>query len=117
MPVLPYNADNVKFAKALRKNMTPEERKLWFCFLRKHIPKFVRQKPIDNYIVDFYCQARKIAVEIDGSQHYDIKGVDYDTKRTDILNDYGIKVIRFSNREINQQFKEVCTVIEQCLHE
>ena len=78
--------------------MTPEERKLWFCFLRKHIPKFVRQKPIDNYIVDFYCQAN-------------------DTKRTDILNNFGIKVIRFSNREINQQFKEVCTVIEQYLHE
>ena len=84
-------------AKALRKNMTKEERHLWYDFL-KSLPVTVnRQKIIGNYIVDFYIATYKIVIELDGSQHYENKGIENDIKRDTFLNDLGIKVLRYLN--------------------
>ncbi len=95
-------------AKILRKNMTKEERYLWYDFL-KTLPLTVnRQKVIGNYIVDFYIATSKIVIEIDGSQHYEDEGIEADTKRDEYLNSLGIKVLRYSNLDINQRFNSVC---------
>ena len=96
--------------------MTQEERKLWYMFLKKHSERFLRQKVIDNYIVDFYCPKKRLVIEIDGSQHYTIEGKKYDKIRTELLNAYNLKVIRFSNLEINKQFQEVCELINYNLY-
>ena len=100
-------------AKTLRKNMTKEERHLWYDFL-KNLPITVnRQKVIGNYIVDFYIAAAKLVIELDGSQHYEEEGVENDTKRDAFLNDLGIKVLRYSNLDVNQRFESVCQDILQ----
>lgn len=114
---IPYNHSNTKIAKILRQNMTPEERKLWYCFLKTYRPRFTRQKPIGEYIVDFFCKEKGIAIEIDGSQHFQEQAIEEDRKRTEALNRYGIGVIRFSNREVNQRFEAVCTAIDQYVSE
>ena len=95
-------------AKTLRKNMTKEERHLWYDFL-KTLPITVnRQKVIGNYIVDFYIASSKIVIELDGSQHYEDSGRDYDAKRDEFLNSLGVKVLRYSNLDVNQRFESVC---------
>ncbi len=95
-------------AKALRKNMTKEERHLWYDFL-KLLPITVnRQKVIGKYIVDFYIASSKIVIELDGSQHYEDSGIENDAKRDEFLNSLGVKVLRYSNLDINQRFKSVC---------
>ena len=98
-------------AKILRKNMTKEERHLWYDFL-KTLPITVnRQKVIGNYIVDFYIATSKIVIELDGSQHYEDSGIENDTKRDEFLNSLGIKVLRYSNLDVNHRFKSVCNDI------
>ena len=95
-------------AKTLRKNMTKEERHLWYDFL-KTLPIMVhRQKVIGNYIVDFYIASSKIVIELDGSQHYEDKGVENDANRDRFLGSLGIKVLRYSNLEVTQKFESVC---------
>ena len=95
-------------AKALRKNMTREERHLWYDFL-KTLPVTVnRQKVIGKYIVDFYIASSKMVIELDGSQHYEDAGVASDIERDIYLNALGIKVLRYSNLEVNQKFESVC---------
>ena len=102
------NAKLTGNAKALRRNMTKEERHLWYDFF-KALPMTVnRQKVIGNYIVDFYIATAKIVIELDGSQHYDVQGVESDAKRDEFLNSLGIKVLRYSNLDINQRFDSVC---------
>ena len=105
------NTSNSKLtgnAKTLRKNMTKEERLLWYDFL-KTLPITVnRQKVIGNYIVDFYVASSKLVIELDGSQHYEEKGVENDAKRDEYLNSLGIKVLRYSNLDVNQKFESVC---------
>ncbi len=93
--------------------MTKQESHLWYDFLRSYPVKIYRQRIIDNYIVDFYCASRKLVIELDGAQHYTIAGDEYDCIRTEILEQFGIEVIRFSNLEINNNFESVCTVIEK----
>ena len=95
-------------SKVLRKNMTKEERHLWYDFLKTLSVTVNRQKVIGNYIVDFYIASSKIAIELDGSQHYEDKGIENDTKRDAFLNSLGIKVLRYSNLDINQRFESVC---------
>ena len=103
-----HNTDLTSNAKTLRKNMTKEERHLWYDFL-KTLPVTVnRQKVIGNYIVDFYIATSKIVIEIDGSQHYEDSGIENDAKRDTFLNNLGIKVLRYSNLDINQKFENVC---------
>ena len=102
------NAKLTGNAKTLRKNMTKEERHLWYDFL-KNLPITVnRQKVIGNYIVDFYIATAKIVIELDGSQHYENEGIKTDAKRDEFLNSLGIKVLRYSNLDIHQSFESVC---------
>ena len=106
--MLPYKKSNIPLAKNLRRNMTPWERKLWYEFLSGYPIRFQRQKAIGDFIVDFYCAKAKLVIELDGSQHYEEKGVENDTKRDAFLNDLGIKVLRYSNLDVNQRFESVC---------
>ncbi|MBQ7857027.1 MAG: endonuclease domain-containing protein [Oscillospiraceae bacterium] len=111
--------DNTKLEKArkLRRKMTPHERKLWYLFLRKYPVKIYKQRIIDKYIVDFYCASAKLVIEIDGSQHYEEQGQTYDKERSAVLDSYGLKVIRYSNREIDREFSAVCEQIDQIIKE
>ena len=112
---LPRNKELKEFSTKLRNDATPEENKLWFEFLRTYPVRFNRQRIVGNYILDFYCAKAKLVVEIDGSQHYENKGINYDSKRTDCLEELGLYVLRFSNLEINERFYEVCTVIDEAV--
>ncbi len=112
-----YNGKNIKRAQALRKNATKQEKKLWYEFLAKYPVRFQRQKAIDNFIADFYCHKAKVIIEIDGSEHYTEKGEKKDQFRTEIIESYGLKVIRFTNREVERQFKEVCKYIDITVNE
>ena len=114
---LPHNPNNLNKARQLRKNMTAEERHLWYDFLRSYPAKIMKQKPIGNYIVDFFCESAKLVIEIDGSQHFEEKGQKYDEKRTQYLENLGLKVVRYSNREINREFQAVCEDIDHLIQE
>ena len=103
-----HNKEIVPLAKALRKNMTSEEKHLWYDFLKDYPIKFTRQKVLGKYIVDFYCPKAKLVVEIDGTQHYDKDGIEYDAERTEFLKGYDITVIRMLNRDVNSNFNAVC---------
>lgn len=109
---LSYNGKLIPRAKELRKNMTKQEKHLWYDFLSKYPVRFQRQKTIDNYIVDFYCASAKLVIELDGSQHYEENHMEYDHERTKKLEEYGLKVVRFTNREIDTQFENVCRFID-----
>ena len=110
--MIKYNGNLISRAKELRKNSTPQENHLWYDFLRSYPLKFQRQKVIGNYIVDFYCDKAKIVIEIDGSQHYEDLNKEYDAERTRALEQFGLKVLRFSNYDINVSFDEVCEKID-----
>ena len=110
-PVLTPNA------RELRNNMTKQEKHLWYDFLRRHPVKFLRQKVINNFIVDFYCAKAKLVIELDGSQHFTEEGKIYDKERTDILEAYGLNVLRFKNSDIEQNFKNVCEIINKKIKE
>ena len=109
---LKYNGKHISFAKELRKNATPQENKLWYDFLRYYPIRFQRQKAIDEYIVDFYCHKAKLVIEIDGTQHFTATGPHKDMLRTEILEQYGLRMIRLSNRQINEEFSRVCEYID-----
>lgn len=100
-------------AKRLRKEMTRQERKLWYQFLCSYEFPFVTQKVMGNYILDFYCRRLHLSIELDGSQHYEPRGLAYDRVRTTYLESQGIKELRFSNREVDQEFEGVCEVIHR----
>ena len=108
-----YDHKNKEFARKLRKEMTPWERKLWYCFLKTYSVRFQRQKSIDEYIADFYCATASLIVELDGSGHYDPEQEKKDRARTEKLEKLGITVIRFSNRDVDRNFYGVCTVIDK----
>ena len=103
-----YNPKLNSFSKELRKNMTIEEKHLWYDFLRKLPVTINRQKSIGNYIVDFYCAEKKIVIELDGSQHYDEDAKKQDKQRDEFLKNLGIKVLRYSNLDVNKYFQNVC---------
>ena len=109
---LPYNSKLVTRAKELRKNMTTAEKKLWVNYLRKFQYRVLRQRPIDNFIVDFYCPKLQLVIEVDGEGHFSEGGKQYDSERTRILEGYGLRVIRFTNDEVLQNLEGVCQVIE-----
>ncbi len=116
MPLL-YKGSLIKNAKSLRKNATPQENHLWYDFLRSYPVRFQRQKAIGDYIVDFYCYAAKLVVEIDGSQHFEEKGIEHDKVRTKAIEKDGLLVLRYSNRDINQSFHSVCEDIHNMVQE
>ena len=99
-------------AKELRKNMTKEERHLWYDFLRGYPVRFLRQKVFGNYIVDFYCAKAKLVIELDGSQHYEPSGIEHDSLRSLYLESLGLKVLRIPNNEISRNFRGVCEYID-----
>ena len=107
-----YEHKNVEYARKLRKDMTPWERKLWYCFLKTYPVRVQRQKPIGNYIVDFYCANAKLAIELDGGGHYEPEKIKEDAYRTESLKKHGVKVLRFCNKDIDKNFYGVCTVID-----
>ena len=109
---LPGNNDLLNYARKLRKDMTKEERKLWYECLRERPERYYRQRIIGNYIVDFYCASLKLAIELDGSQHFENEGLVYDAKRTAYLKSLDIEVIRFANNDVSQRFDRVCEAIE-----
>ena len=103
-------------AKTLRKNMTKEERHLWYDCL-KHLPCTVhRQKVLGPYIVDFYIASSKIVIELDGSQHYEKDHMEKDILRDNYLNSIGCTVLRYSNSDVNNRFRGVCEDIWNHLH-
>ncbi|MBR2131083.1 MAG: endonuclease domain-containing protein [Oscillospiraceae bacterium] len=112
-----HNKQLVSLAKHLRKEMTKEERHLWYDYLRFSSVKFLRQKILGKYIVDFYCAEAKLVVELDGSQHYEEGNIENDAQRTDFLEGYGLKVIRIPNNEVNQNFRGVCEYIESTVRQ
>ena len=95
-------------AKTLRKNMTKEERHLWYDFLKYLTVTLHRQKVIGPYIVDFYIASKKIIIELDGSQHYETNGILGDQKRDKFFHEQGITVLRYSNLDVNRKFSAVC---------
>ena len=107
-----HEIKNEDYAKSLRKNMTPWERKLWYCFLKDYPVRFQRQKCIDQYIVDFYCFRAKLVIELDGGGHYNPESQKKDEYRSKILEAYGLKVLRFCNLDIDRNFYGICTVID-----
>ena len=107
-----HNKNLVPLAKNPRKNMTKEERHLWYEFLRNYPVRFSRQKVLGKYIVDFYCAKAKLVLELDGSQHYEGNGIQKDTERTEFLENYGLTIIRIPNNEVNGNFYGVCEYID-----
>ena len=107
-----HNKQLVPLAKQLRKEMTKEERHLWYDFLRTYPIRFSRQKVLGNYIVDFYSAEAKLVIELDGSQHYDEHNIEKDTARTAFLETYGLTVIRIPNNEVSRNFQGVCEYID-----
>ncbi len=110
-----HNKNLVKNAKVLRKDMTKEERHLWYDYLRNKDVRFLRQKIIGSYIVDFYCAKANLVIELDGSQHYEDKGIKYDAERTKFLEQNGLTVVRIPNNEINRNFDGVCEYLDSVL--
>ena len=104
-------------AQELRRNATKEENHLWYDFLCSYPVRFRRQFVIDCFIVDFYCAGAKLAIELDGSQHYEDDALAYDRRRTEFLNARGIAVLRFTNTEIKRQFPAVCEMIDNTVKE
>ena len=110
-----HNPNLTTNARTLRKNMTKEERQLWYDFLRGYPVRFLRQKVIDRYIVDFYCHDARLVVELDGSQHFDPANIQQDRLRTMQLESRNLKVIRIPNNEVNRNFRGVCEYIDLCV--
>ena len=104
-------------AQELRKNMTKEERKLWYEYLSRYPCRFRRQVTCGRFILDFYCATAQLAVELDGSQHYLPQGQTYDLERTAYLENQGITVLRFSNSDVLRNFYGVCQKIDIAVSE
>ena len=103
-----YNKNLTGNARKLRKEMTKQERHLWYDYL-KSLPVTVhRQKALGAYIVDFYIASRKIVLELDGSQHFEPSGIQKDEERDIYLKSIGCTVLRYSNADVNQRFESVC---------
>ena len=109
------NKQLLNIAKILRRNMTRHEKHLWYDFLQHYPLKIYKQRIIDNYIADFYCHSARVVIELDGSQHYTNQGKTQDEERTNILEKYGIYVLRFSNKDIDENFEGVCQMIDMVI--
>ena len=112
-----HNKQLVPLARALRKNMTKEERRLWYDFLRDYPVRFSRQKVLGRYIADFYSAEAKLIIELDGSQHYEDENIRKDARRTEFLEAYGLRIIRVANNEITENFDVVCDYIDAVVRE
>ena len=105
--MIPYNKKLVSNARTLRKNMTPEEKHLWYDFLKRLPFNVRRQHNIENYIVDFYIAEKKIVIEVDGRQHLLHEHKEADKQRDAVMSSWGIVVLRYSNDSIRNNFNTV----------
>ncbi len=105
---LPYNPKLVPRAKVLRRSMMASEKRLWYGYLGQLNVRVLRQRPIDNFIVDFYCASAKLVIEVDGEGHFTPEAIAYDLERTRVLCGYGLRVVRFTNAEVLHDFGAVC---------
>lgn len=108
-----YDQSNIRLAQSLRKNATPQEKHLWYDFLRTYPVRFQRQKAIGNHIADFYCHKARLVIEVDGSQHHMPQGEADDRARTEALRALGVAVIRYANEDITKRFDGVCAEIDR----
>ena len=115
--IVPYNLRLRTPSRALRREATPAERKLWFEFLSYLPEKFTRQKPLGAYVADFYCSSARLVIEIDGDSHFTAEGEAYDAQRSAVLAGLNVRVIRFTNLEVREQFEAVCMRIQKALAE
>lgn len=111
------NNEILRRSQTLRKQMTKEERHLWYDFLKTYPVQFKRQYPIGCYFADFFCYRAKLVLELDGSQHYDSQHLAYDAQRTAFMEEQGYYVLRISNLDVMRQFASVCAVIDNVVHE
>ncbi len=110
------NTEKIRqYSQKLRKEMTKEERHLWYDFLKNYSVPIHRQYPIGEYIVDFYCHQAKLVIELDGSQHCELEKVDYDRTRTEYLQKQGLLVLRYSNLDVMRRFRAVCENIDMAI--
>ena len=118
MPItnLPYDGRLNGRAFDLRHEMTSQEKRLWYAYLRTYPVKVYRQRVIEHFIVDFYCPLARLVIELDGSQHYTEQGKCYDAERSAVIEKYGVQVLRFSNREVDSNLAGVCQTIAQTIH-
>ena len=86
---------------------------MWYCFLKEYTVRFQRQKCVGSYILDFYCAKAKLAIELDGGGHYTPEAQKRDQERTAQIAQYGIEILRFCNKDVDNQFYEVCSVIDR----
>ena len=110
-----YKPKLTTYARKLRSNMTYPEIKLWKECLSKQKVRFLRQRPIGNYIADFYCASAKLVIEVDGEVHFDDVAREYDQRRTQALAKLGLRILRFSNKQVLDRFPDVCNIIEEHL--
>ena len=101
-----------RYSQDFRKNLTKEERHLWYDFLKTYPVQFKRQYAVGCYITDFYCYCAKLVIELDGSQHCEPDEIEYDRKRTAFLQSQGLAVLRISNRDVIERFSGVCELID-----
>jgi very-short-patch-repair endonuclease len=111
--LVPYNLRLKTPARTLRRDSTPAERKLWFEFLSYLPEKFTRQKPLGSYVADFYCSRLRLVIEIDGDSHFSGLGQIRDAERTAALAALNVRVLRFTNLEVREQFEGVCARIQE----
>ena len=114
---LSYDGRLKSNAQSLRREMTRQEKHLWYDYLKRHPSTFHRQKQFGYYIVDFYCAAANLVVELDGSQHYEAEGRTHDEKRDAYLAGLGLQVLRFSNADVDRHFTAVCAAIDRAIRE
>jgi len=112
---LPRNKKLNLLSRELRNNMTPQEKRLWYDFLKGQPYQFNRQRIIGGYIADFYCDKLKLVIELDGSQHHEPDAVEFDRQRTEFFVNLGLIVLRFDNRDIERNFTGVCMKIEEAI--
>ena len=115
--MIPKDNSKLNKARQLRREMTPQERHLWYDFLRYYPVKIYKQRIIGPYIVDFYCAAARLVIEIDGSQYYEKEGLEHDARRTAYLESLGLSVLRYSNADVNVRFRGVCESIDHFIRE
>ena len=113
--VIYYNGEYKPLSQKLRREMTRQERHLWYDFLKSYHAAFRRQKQFGHYIVDFYCASAKLVVELDGSQHYEPEEKQRDAVRDEYLSSLGLNVLRFSNADIDIHFDGVCATIDRAV--
>ena len=112
-----YNHRHKEAARQMRRNMTPAEELLWQEYCRKSRWRFYRQRCIDQFIVDFYCSAVKLVIEVDGAPHFTKDGSTYDKLRSEVLARYRLTVLRFTNDQVMNNFQGVCAAIDSTIEQ